>query len=148
MTAGSIDGVIGGLSDACPVRLRPGDDLRDALAQHVRNLQAHAAFVIAGIGSLSSPAVRFAGAAEATCIDGDVEILTLSGSIAPSGGHLHVSLADRAGRVFGGHVAPGCRVRTTAEILLVLLPSWQFTREPDAATGFDELVVRPSAIHR
>jgi hypothetical protein len=25
--------------------------------------------------------------------------------------------------------------------LLALLPGWAFTREPDAATGFDELVV-------
>jgi hypothetical protein len=33
-------------------------------------------------------------------------------------------------------------VRTTAEILLVLLPDWAFTREPYAATGFAELVVK------
>ena len=42
-----------------------------------------------------------------------------------------------------GHVAAGCVVRTTAEVLLQLLPGWDFAREPDAATGFDELVVRP-----
>lgn len=33
-------------------------------------------------------------------------------------------------------------VLTTAEVLLALLPDWQFTREPDAATGYDELVIR------
>jgi predicted DNA-binding protein with PD1-like motif len=33
-------------------------------------------------------------------------------------------------------------VRTTAEVLLALLPEWAFSREPDAATGYDELVVR------
>jgi hypothetical protein len=33
-------------------------------------------------------------------------------------------------------------VRTTAEVLLVFLPDWQFARAPDAMTGFDELVVR------
>ena len=33
-------------------------------------------------------------------------------------------------------------VLTTAEVLLALLPDWQFTREPDAGTGYDELVVR------
>jgi len=27
-------------------------------------------------------------------------------------------------------------------VLLALLPDWQFTREPDAQTGYDELVVR------
>lgn len=45
--------------------------------------------------------------------------------------------------VHGGHVAPGCIVLTTAEVLLALLPDWQFAREPDAVTGYDELVVQP-----
>ena len=30
----------------------------------------------------------------------------------------------------------------SVEVLPVLLPDWQFTREPDAATGYDELVIR------
>ena len=46
------------------------------------------------------------------------------------------------GEVFGAHVAPGCFVRTTAEVLLALLPEWAFAREPDALTGYGELVVR------
>jgi len=41
-------------------------------------------------------------------------------------------------------VAPGCIVRTTAEILLALLPDLRFSRELDPASGWDELVVRPS----
>lgn len=36
-----------------------------------------------------------------------------------------------------------CIVRTTAEVLLALLPEWEFAREPDALRGCDELVVRP-----
>jgi len=44
--------------------------------------------------------------------------------------------------VLGGHVAAGSIVRTTAEVLPALLPVWEFAREPDAATGYDELVVR------
>jgi predicted DNA-binding protein with PD1-like motif len=59
-----------------------------------------------------------------------------------SSSHLHMALSTSTGQVLGGHVAPGCIVRTTAEVLLALLPEWQFAREPDAATGFDELVVR------
>jgi hypothetical protein len=33
-------------------------------------------------------------------------------------------------------------VRSTAEVLLALLPEWEFARERDAVTGYDELVVR------
>jgi len=32
-------------------------------------------------------------------------------------------------------------VRTTAEVLLALLPEWAFSREPDAATGYLELQI-------
>jgi hypothetical protein len=36
----------------------------------------------------------------------------------------------------------GCTVRTTTEVLRAMLPDWDFVREPDTATGFDELVAR------
>ena len=53
-----------------------------------------------------------------------------------------MSVADEHGRVTGGHVSYECVVRTTAEVLVVLLPGWSFTREADPGTGFAELVVR------
>lgn len=88
--------------------------------------------------------LRLAGAPDPDVFAGDVEILTLTGTIAPSGSHLHASVANGTGRVWGGHVAQGCIVRTTAEVLLAPLPGWSFAREHDAATGFAELVVRRS----
>ena len=66
----------------------------------------------------------------------------LVGTVAGSGAHLHISVSDAAGRVYGGHVGYGCTVRTTAEVLLTLLPEWSLGREMDPATGFSELVVR------
>jgi uncharacterized protein len=68
-------------------------------------------------------------------------LLTLSGSVATNGSHLHLSVSDAAGRVTGGHAAYGCIVRTTAEVLLALLPDWRFSREQDAATGYAELQI-------
>jgi predicted DNA-binding protein with PD1-like motif len=126
-----------------PLRLLPGQDLREALAAVLRDQVAGAAFVLQGIGSLSVAQLRLAGAEQATELVGDLEILTLAGSLAPEGAHLHMSISDVQGRVIGGHVAAGCIVRTTAEILLALLPDHEFSRELDAAgSGFRELVVR------
>ena len=126
---------------ALPLRLVPGQDLRGvieaALGSHT------AAFVVQGIGSLSVAQLRFAGVDHATTLRGDLEVLSLAGSIAPEGAHLHMSISDAQGRVFGGHVAMGCIVRTTAEILLAVLPDHTFSRVLDAdGTGFPELVVR------
>lgn len=124
-----------------PVRLRPQQDLRSALQAILADHKVSAAFVLQGIGSLSTARIRFAGMSEATELHGDFEILTLAGSLSPDGVHLHMTVSDAQGRVTGGHVAPGCIVRTTAEILLALLPDHHFSRAPDAESGWDELVV-------
>ena len=129
-----------------PIRLTPGEDLRKAIEAAVRSQGSHAAFVLSGVGSLSAAGLRFAGAQQPQRLSGDMEILSLSGSVARNGSHLHMALSTATGQVLGGHVAPGCIVRTTAEVLLALLPEWAFAREPDAATGCDELVVRPADV--
>lgn len=130
-----------------PIRLPPGQDLRVALEAAVLGQNCRAAFVLSGIGSLSTAGIRLAGADQPTRLTGSMEILTLSGTVAVSEGgksssHMHMAISTATGQVLGGHVAPGCIVLTTAEVLLALLPDWQFTREPDAQTGYDELVVR------
>lgn len=129
-----------------PIRLNPGDDIRAGIEAAVRGADCRAAFVVSGIGSLSAAGLRFAGADQPLRFTGDIEILSLAGSIAFDGAHssshLHMALSTASGEVFGGHVAPGCTVRTTAEVLLALLPDWQFSRAPDAVTGYQELVVR------
>ena len=94
------------------------------------------------VGRPQPAVVRLAGAPRPVVVEGDVELLTLSGSIGAGGSHLHLSVADARGRVVGGHAAYGCVVRTTAEVLLALAPGWAFAREADPATGWSELVVR------
>ncbi|NRF70128.1 DNA-binding protein [Aquincola sp. S2] len=124
--------------DVLPLRLPTGADLRMALQQAA----PAAAFVLAGIGSLSVLKLRLAGAADPTEWQGDFELLTLCGSLSPDGPHLHASVADAEGRVFGGHVAAGCIVRTTAEVLIAVLADWQFNRATDPATGYAELITQ------
>ena len=130
-----------------PIRLTPGQDLRAALEAAVLGQNCSAAFGLSGIGSLSTAGIRLAGAAQPTRLTGSMEILTLSGTVAvaddgKTSPHMRMAISTATGQVLGGHVAPGCIVLTTAEVLLALLPDWQFTREPDAATGYDELVIR------
>jgi predicted DNA-binding protein with PD1-like motif len=125
-----------------PMRLVPGDDLRDALESAARQHAISAAFVIQGIGSLSVANLRYAGIDHPARLTGDLEILTLAGSLAVQGAHLHMAVSNARGRVFGGHVLAGCIVRTTAEILLVSLPDFLFSRDLDPLTGFAELSIR------
>lgn len=104
-----------------------------------------AAIVLQGIGSLCAARLRFAGLAQASELSGDMEILTLAGSLSADGAHLHMSVSNAQGQLIGGHVDYGCTVRTTAEILVALLPAHAFSRTPDAVSGFKELVIAPAS---
>lgn len=126
-----------------PLRLHPGDDLRDALAAALRtHARTDSAFVVSGIGSLSVACLRLAGRPVVDTWREDLELLTLSGTLSADGPHLHASVASADGTVRGGHVAPGCIVRTTAEVLLAPLPEGTLARAVDTTTGYAELVIR------
>lgn len=126
-----------------PIRLSPGADLRRMLEEAVEGQGVGSAFVVAGIGSLLGASLRYAGEPKERQLAGPLEILSLAGSLSPSGAHLHMSVSDAAGHVYGGHVGYGNTIRTTAEILIAPLADWSLAREFDETTGFKELVIRP-----
>jgi predicted DNA-binding protein with PD1-like motif len=127
---------------ALPLRIPALADLREVLTGLPALHGVGAAFVLQGIGSLSVARIRFAGAPDCTELRGDLEILSLGGSLSPDGPHLHIAVSDATGRVTGGHMGPGCVVRTTAEVMVMLLPGHRFSREHDPVTGYQELFVR------
>ncbi|MGC4047449.1 MAG: DNA-binding protein [Armatimonas sp.] len=121
-----------------PIRLNPGNDLRAALDNLRAEQNWPGAFVLSGIGSLTVARLRLAGCSEATEWIGDLELLTLAGTLTSDGSHLHASIANTVGQVLGGHVLPGCIIRTTAEILIAPLTT-PLHRKPDPNTGYLEL---------
>jgi predicted DNA-binding protein with PD1-like motif len=128
-----------------PLRLPPGADLRRALEAWMGEQQEQAGCLISAVGSLSLAQLRLAGATQATAIHGELEILSLSGTLSPDGAHLHIAITGSSGAVIGGHLCAGSLVRTTAELMIGLLPEWQFRRELDPATGHAELRISPQA---
>ena len=126
-----------------PLRLQPSDDLRLVLEAWMGAQEELAGCVISAVGSLSLAHLRLAGAAEATAIHGELEILSLSGTLSPDGAHLHIAIAGSSGTVIGGHLCAGSLVRTTAELVVGLLPEWRFRRELDPVTGYAELRISP-----
>ncbi len=129
------------------LRLLPGDDLRTALQAWTEAAAraadpVQAACVLSAVGSLTRAVLRYADAPSGTRIDGPLELLGLAGTLGIGGVHLHASVFDAEGKVLGGHVLPGCNVRTTAEIVLGLLPAHQFDRAHDPATGYLELLAQ------
>jgi predicted DNA-binding protein with PD1-like motif len=131
------------------LRLRPRADLRAELLALTARECVRAGWVLTCVGSLSRARLRLAGGTEHAAWQGAFEIVALTGTLSPDGGHLHLAVADDQGRTFGGHLAEGCTVRTTAEVVLATDDRLVFAHEHDPATGYDELVVRePNPVAR
>jgi predicted DNA-binding protein with PD1-like motif len=125
------------------LRLKPNQDLRQSLKDFVHAHQLEAAFVVTAIGSLQQAALRFANQSDSTVLRGKFEIVSLAGTLSVNGIHLHGSIANGQGQTIGGHIAQGCLIYTTAEIVIGASTAFRFLREVDEQTGFKELVVLP-----
>ena len=124
------------------LRLGPGADLKAELLAVAAREGVRAGWLVTCVGSLSRVRLRLAGGAEHATWQGAFEIVALTGTLSQDGGHLHLAVADQQGRPIGGHLAEGCTVRTTAEVVMAADDRLLFAREHDPATGYDELVVR------
>lgn len=123
-------------------RLHRGDDLRAALEAYAQTHQLAAAAVVACVGCVSAWRMRCADGVTVHQGRERAEIVSLTGTLSMHGAHLHISLAREDLSVIGGHLMEGCIINTTAEIVLLEVPGVSFTREPDAQTGYRELVIR------
>ena len=123
-------------------RLKPGQDLKLALDELVQHNRIAAGTLLTCVGSLTDVALRLANQNEATHYRGHFEIVSLVGTLSANGSHVHLAVSDSTGRTLGGHLMAGCKIYTTAEIVVGLLPDVVFTREPDPTFGYRELVVR------
>jgi len=103
-----------------PLKLAPGSDLRLSLEDLARREGIHG-FVLGVVGNLTRAAFQCPGQSEPTVLEGDLEVITLNGTLNPDSVHLHLSLSDGACQVWGGHLEPGTIVQKGADILVGVL---------------------------
>ena len=95
-----------------------------------------------GVGSLTQFNIRFADQQEGMQGSGHFEIVSLVGTLSIRGSHIHISISDSSGKTIGGHLLEGCRVYTTAEIVIAETDRYEFTRENDGSTPWQELQIK------
>ena len=103
-----------------PLKLAPGSDLRLSLEDLARREGIHG-FVLGVVGNLTRAAFQCPGQSEPTVLEGDLEVITLNGTLSPGSVHLHLSLSDGACQVWGGHLEPGTIVQKGADVLIGVL---------------------------
>jgi uncharacterized protein len=125
--------------------------------------QSNAVVVLSCVGSVSFLKLRMANASstyedtnndEASMFrtwNSPLEIVSLVGTIAVVSTedsnrkilpHLHMSVSDEKGNVYGGHFVNGI-VHTTMELALGTISNVAFNRVYDPCTGYRELIVSP-----
>ena len=122
-------------------RLTPGQDLLDSIDAFVMQKQIEAGCVLSGVGSLTHVVLRFANREGYNEYDGFFEIVSVTGTVSIHGSHLHISISDGDGVTIGGHLVAGCKIYTTAEIVLASFPDAVYKREFAEDSGYDELKV-------
>jgi len=124
------------------IRLLPGQDLREELIKFTKEKGLQAGFIQTCVGSLENAKLRLANENNITHFDGPHEIVSLVGTLSPSGVHIHLAVSDKKGNVVGGHLTSGSIVRTTAEIVIGHLRGVTFSTAIDEKTGCRELSIK------
>ena len=124
------------------LRSKPGDDLQAGIEQAVKDHHIEAGWIATAVGSLTHYNIRFANHPGGTTGVGHFEMLSLVGTISVNGNHLHLGISNSTGKTMGGHLLQGCKVYTTAEIVINATDKYIFTREKDGSTPWEELQVK------
>lgn len=122
------------------LRLLPGQEVLSQLRAFAQQQQLHAAWIAGCTGSLTDVALRYAGQENTALLSGKFEVIALNGTLEQSGEHLHLCVSDPHGTMLGGHMMPGCTVRTTLELVIGCLEEWRL------AASFARFLVTTSCI--
>ncbi len=121
----------------------PRQEVLSQLRAFAQQQQLHAAWIAGCTGSLTDVALRYAGQENTALLSGKFEVIALNGTLEQSGEHLHLCVSDPHGTMLGGHMMPGCTVRTTLELVIGCLEELAFSRQLCALSGYDELHISP-----
>lgn len=130
-------------------RLTPGQDLKEGIEQYVQQNNIQAGFIITCVAGAKQATLRMAGAEpenqDIRVFEGPLEVDCMVGTVSVNGCHLHVTISNKEGQVFGGHLKENTPVYPTAEIVIGEDTSKIYVREFDKETGFKELVVKDNS---
>ncbi|MCI8810015.1 MAG: DNA-binding protein [Oscillibacter sp.] len=123
----------GRLGRVIAVRLRPGTDVLPGLEEACKRARINNGVIVSIIGSLSE--VRFCdpieiagkrakyGYGDPLQLEGPIELTSASGIICHDDEgvtnlHVHVTLSDKDGNAYGGHLVNGTKVLLTTDVVI------------------------------
>jgi hypothetical protein len=120
-------------------RLFEDEDLLEAITQAAEESQIEAGFFVL-IGTLKKATMGFfeKGRYQPIEMAEPLEIVSCLGNVSVKDNkpfvHAHIAVSNRRGKVFGGHVLPGCVIAATGELMLFEAMDIDLQRKPDKKT--------------
>ena len=106
------------------VVLENGDRLLESIREVAKQADIHSGVLISGIGSLQKGRIHIVATndlpPEERYLDlpGPLEVSNYNGIIANYQPHVHITMMNEAGKVYGGHLEEGSEVLTLAEFTI------------------------------
>lgn len=123
-------------------RLKPTQDLFDSIEEYVKQHNIDAGCILSSVGSLTHATLRLANQNDYNEYEGHFEIVSMTGTVSIHGSHLHLAISDGDGVTIGGHLVSGCKIYTTAEIVIAEFDDVIYKRELfENDSGYEELAV-------
>ena len=122
------------------IRLHPKEDLKLSIERYVEKNNILAGSILTCVGSLAKISLRLPDLSKLE-EDGSYEIVSLVGNVGVNRTHLHLSVGNKEGSCYGGHLLENNYVYTTAEIIIIEFCELKFIGEEDKETGFKELKI-------
>lgn len=123
------------------VRLHKGDLLKESIKDICIINNIKAGVVVSSVGSLNKARIRNAGATDVKEFNEPLEIISLNGTVSIERIHLHISVSNKDYNVYGGHLMDGSIVNTTVELVILDLDNYEFAKEFDENTKYNELKI-------
>ncbi|MBQ9330868.1 MAG: DNA-binding protein [Oscillibacter sp.] len=137
----------GSLKRVVALRLKPGTDVLLGLEEACKRAGISNGVILSGLGSLDG--VRFCnpiyipekkakyGYGEPTYLDEVIELTGLSGIICHDDEgvtnlHVHVTLSDKDGKAYGGHLVEGTKVLLTVDVVVAEIEGLVMGRKFDS----------------
>ncbi len=122
------------------MRLKPGQEVKTEVQKLAKEKHLQAASIVSAMGSLTDVAIRLANKEPTSKYQGHFEVVSLSGYLAENEFHVHMAVSDDEGKTIGGHMMDGNIVYTTLVLVIEGHLRYQYRREYDPASKYNELV--------
>jgi uncharacterized protein len=124
------------------MRLKPGQDLMVEMDRLAQTQKLEAACILTCVGSLTTAVLRFANQGHTDTLTGHFEIVSLTGTLSVHGSHYHISISDETGKTIGAHLMEGCKVYTTAEVVIGVIEGVSYQRTICEESSYPELYIQ------